>query len=72
MAKIGKKYGATSDFATANPPLMLAPSNPDHFDNIHKLPRRVMDVTREGCKLPSGLTNGRKLIQSHLSHGLDQ
>ena len=38
VAKNGKNYDTTSDFTTANPPLMLVPSNPDHFNNIHKTP----------------------------------
>ena len=52
-----KKYRAILDFTFVNPPLILAPSNPDHFQNIQKIPLHVMGMTWEGCKLFSGLTN---------------
>ena len=39
---------------------MLAPRNPDHFHNIQRTLLHVIGMAREGCELPSGLSNGLK------------
>ena len=50
--KMAKNHGATFNFTNANPPLMLAPRNLDHFHNIQRTLLLVMGISREECELP--------------------
>ena len=59
MTKTAKKHGATSNFITVNPLLILTPTSSDHFHNIQRTPLHVMGMAREGCELSSGLTNNK-------------
>ena len=54
MAKTAKNHGATSDFITFNPPLILAPSGPNHFHNIQRSPFILWVLCERGASSPLG------------------